>query len=223
VPAAVVRVGEGIDGAAPRSRGRQVWVPAAAVLVGTGWGSNQVTPMLLVYGQHLGLSGGTVEAMFGVYALGLIPGLLLAGPLSDARGRRRLAIAAASLSLAASVALVAGEHTVALLFLGRLLAGVSSGAAFGAATAWAYGLCLVAGLVAVQRLADPKGLARLTAIYYALTYVGFAVPYLLVLLTHLASYAVLLSTLAVLAGVTTLVIRWQAPGHLGGSDGHIRS
>lgn len=115
---------------------RFVWLPVAAVLLGTGAGANQFAPMLLVYRQTLGLSTGTLEAMFGVYALGLIPGLLLAGPLSDARGRRPLVVPAAGLSLVASVALVAGARSVALLFLGRLLAGVSSGTVFAAGTAW---------------------------------------------------------------------------------------
>jgi hypothetical protein len=31
------------------------WVPAAAVLLGTGWGAQQFTPLLLVYRQTLGL------------------------------------------------------------------------------------------------------------------------------------------------------------------------
>ena len=53
---------------------------AGAALFGAAWGSNQFTPMLLVYRQQLGLSTGTLEALFGVYALGLIPGLLIAGP-----------------------------------------------------------------------------------------------------------------------------------------------
>jgi MFS family permease len=74
--------------------------------------------------------------MFGIYALGLIPGLLLAGPLSDARGRRTVVVPAAVLSLIASVVLMLAGHNVALLFAGRLLAGASSGAAFGAGTAW---------------------------------------------------------------------------------------
>jgi Major Facilitator Superfamily len=112
------------------------WVPPAAVLLGTGWGANQFSPMLLVYRGTLGLSTGTLEAMFGLYALGLIPGLLLAGPLSDARGRRPVVIPAALLSLVASVVVIAGGHAVALLFAGRLLAGVSSGAVFSAGTAW---------------------------------------------------------------------------------------
>lgn len=118
-----------------KSRGL-VWVPTAAVLFAVGWGANQFTPMLLVYHQTMGLGTGTLEAMFGFYALGLIPGLLIAGPLSDARGRRAVVVPAAALSLTASLALIAGRHGLALLFAGRLLAGVSSGAAFAAGTAW---------------------------------------------------------------------------------------
>src|SRR5579859_5685 len=115
---------------------RVAWIPAAAVLLGAAWGSNQFTPMLLIYHRTLGLSTGTLEAMFGFYALGLIPGLLVAGPLSDARGRRPVAITAAVLSLAGSLALVLAGHDLALLFVGRALAGISSGAAFSAGTAW---------------------------------------------------------------------------------------
>lgn len=81
-------------------------------------GSNQFTPLLLVYRHALGVGTGTLEAMFGFHALGLIPGLLLAGPLSDARGRRNVVLAAAALSLGGSVVLLAGAHSVALLFAG---------------------------------------------------------------------------------------------------------
>jgi MFS family permease len=111
-------------------------MPPAAILLGTGWGSNQFSPMLLTYKRELGLSTGTLEAMFGFYALGLIPGLLLAGPLSDVRGRRPVVVPAAALSLVASVVLAAGGNSVALLFLGRLLSGASAGAVFAAGTAW---------------------------------------------------------------------------------------
>lgn len=125
-----------IRSASARTSPRRAWLPVAAVLLGTGWGANQFAPMLLVYRQTLELSTGTLEAMFGLYALGLIPGLLLAGPLSDARGRRTVVLLAAALSLLASVTLIAGADSVALLFLGRLLAGVSSGTVFSAGTAW---------------------------------------------------------------------------------------
>jgi hypothetical protein len=114
----------------------RAWLAPAAVLAGTGWGANQFAPMLLVYRHHLGLSTGTVEALFGVYALGLIPGLLLAGPISDARGRRQVVVSAAVIGLLSSIVVVAGAHSVPLIFVGRLLAGVSSGAVFAAGTAW---------------------------------------------------------------------------------------
>jgi predicted MFS family arabinose efflux permease len=114
----------------------QAWVPVAGVLLGAGWGSNQFTPMLPVYHAHLGLSTATLEAMFGAYAAGLIPGLLVAGRWSDRHGRRGVGLAAAGLSLLSSVSLIAGGHALALLFVGRLLAGLGSGAAFGVGTAW---------------------------------------------------------------------------------------
>src|SRR5581483_3851131 len=115
---------------------RRTWIPIAGVLAGAGWGSNQFTPMLLIYHAHLGLSTSTLEGLFGAYAAGLIPGLLLAGRWSDAHGRRPVGIFAAAVSLLASVSLLVGAHALALLFLGRLLAGVGSGAAFGVGTAW---------------------------------------------------------------------------------------
>src|SRR6185312_8000829 len=115
---------------------RHAWLPAAAGLLGAAWGSNQFTPMLLVYHRALGLGTGTLEALFGAYAIGLIPGLLIGGPLSDTRGRRAVVMPAALLSLAGSVVLAGAGDTVGLLFAGRLLAGLSSGAMFGAGTAW---------------------------------------------------------------------------------------
>ena len=115
---------------------RTAWLPAAAGLLGAAWGSNQFTPMLLVYHRTLGLRTGTLEALFGAYAIGLIPGLLVGGRLSDTRGRRAVVMPAALLSLAGSVVLAGAGDTVGLLFAGRLLAGLSSGAMFGAGTAW---------------------------------------------------------------------------------------
>lgn len=119
-----------------RERTRVAWLPVAGVLAGAGWGSNQFTPMLLVYHARLGLSTATLEAMFGAYAAGLIPGLVVAGRWSDRHGRRAVGLWAAGLSLLASVSLMVGGHTLTLLFVGRLLAGLGSGGAFGAGTAW---------------------------------------------------------------------------------------
>jgi MFS family permease len=111
-------------------------VAAAAALLGVGWGANQFAPMLLVYHARLGIGTGTLEAMFGLYALGLIPGLLIGGPLSDRVGRRAVVFPAAGLSVLATAILMLGGHATLALFGGRLLAGVASGAVFSAATTW---------------------------------------------------------------------------------------
>jgi drug/metabolite transporter (DMT)-like permease len=66
-----------------------------------------------------------------------------------------------------------------------------------------YGLCLVSGLLEVQALAAPAELASLTAIFYALTYVGFAAPLFIAELEHLMRPAVVLLTGA---GLLALVI-----------------
>ncbi|HET9126441.1 MAG TPA: MFS transporter, partial [Solirubrobacteraceae bacterium] len=112
------------------------WLRVCGVMFAVGWGANQFSSLLLAYKLHEGLSAGTGDALFGVYALGLIPALLLLGPISDARGRRAITCGAGVLSGLATCALIAGERAVLLLFLGRLLAGVASGAAFAAGTAW---------------------------------------------------------------------------------------
>ena len=78
--------------------------------------------MLLIYRESLDLGTGTLEAMFGLYALGLIPGLLLAGPLSDARGRRTVVVPAAG-SRCSDADRRRRRRRVALLFAGRLVPG----------------------------------------------------------------------------------------------------
>jgi MFS family permease len=74
-----------------------------------------------------------------------------------------------------------------------------------------YGLCLVAGLLDTQRTAPPRELAGLTAVYYALTYLGFAAPVVLAALAGLLPYPVLLAGLAVLAALTLALTRRAAP------------
>lgn len=112
------------------------WLRVAAVLFAVGWGANQFSAMILAYRRHDGLSSAMTEAIFGIYALGLIPALLIGGPAADRWGRARVAWPAAATSVAATVVLVFGAHDVSLLFLGRFLAGVASGAMFAAGTAW---------------------------------------------------------------------------------------
>ena len=112
------------------------WLGAGAAVCVVGWGANQFTPMLLLYRARLGLSAPVVEAMFGLYALGLVPGLLLGGSLSDRIGRRRVVVPAVALSMVAAGVLAAGAHAPGWLFAGRLIMGLASGGAFSAGIAW---------------------------------------------------------------------------------------
>jgi predicted MFS family arabinose efflux permease len=101
-----------------------------------GWGANQFSPMLLVYRDEIGLTATTRAALFGVYAAGLIPGLLWGGRASDRHGRRALVLPFVALSPVATLILILGRTEPALLTAGRLLAGVCSGVVFGTASAW---------------------------------------------------------------------------------------
>jgi MFS family permease len=101
-----------------------------------GWGANQFAPLLLLYRPRLGLSAAIVEATFGMYALGLMPGLLVAGRLSDRIGRRPVVVFAVALSMAGGAVLMLGSHGVGWLFAGRVIMGVASGCAFSAGSAW---------------------------------------------------------------------------------------
>lgn len=121
---------------AGRLAGTGQWLRAAVAVCTVGWGANQFTPLLLLYRPRLGLSAAVVEATFGMYGLGLMPGLLVAGRLSDRIGRRPVLRFAVVLSMVAGVVLILGPHGVGWLFAGRLVMGVAAGAAFSAGSAW---------------------------------------------------------------------------------------
>jgi hypothetical protein len=70
-----------------------------------------------------------------------------------------------------------------------------------------YGCAQVYGLLEVQRLARPDHLAGLTAIYQALTYIGFAASYPLAALGEFVAASVLL---VVVAGLALLTLLWTA-------------
>lgn len=108
----------------------------AAAMFAVGWGANQFAAMLQVYRDEDGSSAEAVTALFGAYAIGLIPALLIVGPISDRIGRRRVMRPVLVLSVVATAILIVGDDHLWLLLLGRLAAGVASGAAFAPGTAW---------------------------------------------------------------------------------------
>ena len=114
----------------------RAWVTIAFAMFAVGWGANQFSPMLIVYRHELGLTAGAVAGLFLVYALTLIPGLLVGGPASDRFGRRPVVWPFVALSPLATLLLVLGPRSLAMITAGRALAGLCSGVVFGAATAW---------------------------------------------------------------------------------------
>src|SRR5262249_53428257 len=111
------------------------WLRPAIAVAAIGWGANQFAPLIVLYQRH-GVSVAATEVMFGLYAVGLVPALMVGGRWSDRAGRRAVWLAALALSLVASLVLMAGSAWHGLLFPGRLVVGVSSGLAFGTGAAW---------------------------------------------------------------------------------------
>lgn len=115
------------------------------------FGTNVPTPLLLVYRDELGLSANALTSAFAVYAAGLVPALLLAGPLSDRFGRRRVVVPFVILSVLTSLLFLGAGSSVPLLFVCRFLQGAVSGVVFSVGTAWLGEL-----------VAEPAKAARLT-------------------------------------------------------------
>ncbi len=118
------------------TRSPHAWMRIAFAMFAVGWGANQFSPMLIVYRHELRLTAGAVAGLFLVYALTLIPGLLVGGPASDRFGRRPVVWPFVALSPLATLLLVLGPRSLAVIAVGRALAGLCSGVVFGAATAW---------------------------------------------------------------------------------------
>lgn len=119
---------------APGAVSRSAWLrPAAAILV-VGWGANMFASVLQVY--HGQLSGVQVNGLFGAYAVGLIPALLIMARLSTRLGRRRVLLAALLLSALGSAVILSSGGAFGTILAGRVLVGFSAGAAIGPGTAW---------------------------------------------------------------------------------------
>ena len=118
----------------PAKAGWSPFVAAAFTLVVLLTGTNIPTPLYPVYEQVFGFPPLVVTLVFAVYALVLIPSLLVFGPLSDAVGRRRVLIPAVVLAAAASAVFAAAAST-GWLFVARALQGLTLGAVQGTAAA----------------------------------------------------------------------------------------
>lgn len=109
----------------------------ALALFGVAASTQTPSPVLLYYTDRLELGAITLTVFFAVYALGLVPSLLLSGPYSDRHGRRRVVVLFTLLSAASlGVLLLASLVGEPALLVGRFLQGLTSGAVFTVGTVW---------------------------------------------------------------------------------------
>ncbi|MGW2180409.1 MFS transporter [Streptomyces sp. NPDC001732] len=118
----------------PAPRGRwPFWGTAYALLV-LLTGTNLPTPLYRGYEVRFGFSPLVVTLIFSAYVAALIPSLLVAGPVSDAVGRRRVLLPAMAVAALGSLVFALATST-GWLFAARILQGVALGAASGPLTA----------------------------------------------------------------------------------------
>ncbi|OBI04477.1 MFS transporter [Mycobacterium scrofulaceum] len=124
------------DVAAPA---RGAFAGVLVLLLSIGWVANHFVALMPLLSVRQHLSSATLDAIFGIYALGLLPGLLVGGRASDTFGRRSVALAGSATAVAGTVAMLCSQQYEALL-LGRLVVGLGVGLAMSSCTAWASDL-----------------------------------------------------------------------------------
>ena len=112
------------------------WLAVGASMFAIAWGGNEFTPLLVMYRQVSQFSAVTVDLLLGAYVLGIVPALLVGGPLSDRYGRRPLLLPAAPLSLAGSLLLAFGSSSPLEMAAGRVLCGLALGLVMAVGTTW---------------------------------------------------------------------------------------
>ncbi|WAL67403.1 MFS transporter [Amycolatopsis cynarae] len=150
-----------------------------------------------------GLVAGHLKGFETAYAGVAIAMVLGSGLLIQPFGRRLagrgvLTVAVSGLGAIATGLLLGAAAAVS----GQPLVALAADIVLGAG----YGLCVTFGLTEVGKIAPPGGLARLTAIFWALTYIGFCAPYVFALLGSVASPPVVLTGAAGLAAATAIAV-----------------
>ena len=120
---------------APSPTGGGTWITLVALL-SAGWATNHFAAMLPVLADVAAISKPGLDAAFGLYALGLLPSLLLGGGLSDRHGRRPVVVTGLVLAGLGNLVMLASPTLVGVT-VGRLVVGLGVGMVASAGTAWA--------------------------------------------------------------------------------------
>ncbi|SIR62711.1 MFS transporter [Williamsia sterculiae] len=125
-----------MTGTVGRVRDDRRWLAVALTVFAIAWGGNEFTPLLVMYKNAHGLSAAVVDVLLFAYVLGIVPALLIGGPLSDRYGRAALLRPAPLLAACGSGILAAGADSAALLFTGRVFSGLALGLAMAVGSSW---------------------------------------------------------------------------------------
>ncbi len=128
------------------------WIRVALGMFAVAFGANLFAPLLPAYRITDALNQSQVTFLFAIYVAGLIPALLICGPLSDRLGRRAIIRPALITSAAGSVVLLTGVwfHFPSLL-IGRLVVGISMGMVMAAGASWIKEIAPVAPQISARR------------------------------------------------------------------------
>jgi MFS family permease len=100
---------------------KAAWIVTAVFIL-----SNAATPLYTHWQQAMGFASGTLTVIFGVYILGLLLTLAIAGQLADHFGRKALLVPGVIIAIVAAL-LFEHASSVGVLMLARLLSGISVG------------------------------------------------------------------------------------------------
>lgn len=115
------------DAGADRHWPRPPWIGAAGGMFAVGWGGNQFTPMMVMYEQQQGYSTFATTFLLFAYVLGMIPGLLVSGVVSQILGRKAMMLGAVAISASGSFLLACGASSAYVMSAGRALSGIGLG------------------------------------------------------------------------------------------------
>ena len=120
----------------PATTGTGRWIPVSLAVFASAWGGNEFTPLLVMYRQDGSLSEVAVDALLFTYVLGIVPTLLIGGPLSDRLGRRPLMFPAPIFAALGSLLLALGSDSMTMMSLGRVFSGVALGLSMAVGGSW---------------------------------------------------------------------------------------
>ena len=179
-----------------------VVVPMAPWVFGTAASAYAILPGLMM-SQAPGLQIG-VSGLLCVVALGCGVAVQRFAAKVDTP------LSARGIGIALTVTVPAMILAAVAVSLNSLAWAFVAAAALGAA----YGMLLVGGLREIQRIAGPRDLAGLTAVYYSLTYLGFFIPAILAALGAWIPYTTMFLAGAVLAAVSVGIVALSWRRHL---------